>query len=93
MLSVGDEPLGGQADPCERFAVPKVDPPASSVMEFRLTEDFQADFDAWKATVEAEHRGALEITHEEVIKNEGVGFPTLLIFWRVVPRRTLSRGR
>lgn len=57
--------------------MPKVSPPADSIQEFRLDNDFQPKFNSWKAHVEEDGRYSLEITHEEPI-HQGTG---LLLFW------------
>lgn len=67
--------------------MPKISPPADSIQEFRLNNDFQSTFAAWKTEVEEQGRYSLEITHEEVI-HQGTG---LLIFWRRVPRPHAAR--
>lgn len=61
--------------------MPKIDPPASNIKEFKLSVNFQAEFDAWRSAVEKELKGTVGICHEELIHNG----THLLLFWRVVP--------
>lgn len=68
--------------------MPKVDK-AHSIKEFFLGNKFQKEFDKWKAEVETEQKGRLEIVHEEVVQNDA----KIIIFWRVVPRPATARSR
>ena len=71
--------------------MPKVDD-AHSIQQFALGNNFQADFDRWKAQVEQQGNGTLVITHEEVLSVGGTPM-NLLIFWRIQPRPVVARGR
>lgn len=81
--------LGDEAPSCDDSAVPNIDPPATDIKQFQLGKDFQEEFDQWKAKVEKERNGTLEITHQEVLHQES----TLLISWRIAPRPHMARGR
>jgi hypothetical protein len=68
--------------------MPKVDD-ASRIKEFKLDDNFQAEFDKWAAEVEKAGNGTLAITHDEVLR-EGTA---LLIFWKIQPNPYVARPR
>jgi hypothetical protein len=84
--------LDNAGDDGEDEWMPKVDD-AHSIQKFALTgDDFQANFDRWKAEVEQKGSGTLVITHEEVLVMSGVPV-SLLIFWRIEPRKVVAGRR
>ncbi len=76
----------------ETAEMPKVDPPANTMKQFMFNNDFQRDFDAWKAEVERTGNGTLEITHEEPLVSQGSSLG-ITIFYRIVPRPVIARRR
>lgn len=69
---------------------------AHAIQLFSLGESFQADFDRWKAEVEAREKGTLVIVDEVPVVQNGTA-TGLLIFWRIqlhpVRIRRKSHGR